>query len=145
MTADEKTVQALVQFFEQLDPASLHRLAQFYAPQAYFKDPFNEVHGSDAIRQLFEHMYKVLEQPHFLITDRVVQESQCVLMWEFRFRFKRFDRHRDQVIRGSSHVRFDAHGRVAYHRDYWDAAEELYEKIPGLGTLMRWLRRQAKG
>ena len=25
MTADEKAVQALVQFFEQLDPASLHR------------------------------------------------------------------------------------------------------------------------
>lgn len=29
------------------------------------------------------------------------------------------------------------------HRDYWDAAEELYEKLPVLGDLMRWLRRQA--
>jgi steroid Delta-isomerase len=29
------------------------------------------------------------------------------------------------------------------HRDYWDAAEELYEKLPILGGLMRWLKRQA--
>jgi hypothetical protein len=29
------------------------------------------------------------------------------------------------------------------HRDYWDAAEELYEKLPVVGSLMRWLKRQA--
>jgi len=33
--------------------------------------------------------------------------------------------------------------RVAVHRDYWDAAEELYEKLPVLGSLMRWLKRRA--
>jgi hypothetical protein len=27
--------------------------------------------------------------------------------------------------------------------DYWDAAEELYEKLPVLGGLMRWLKRAA--
>jgi hypothetical protein len=34
---------------------------------------------------------------------------------------------------------------VAYHRDYWDAAEELYEKLPVLGGLMRFLKRRAAG
>ena len=33
-------------------------------------------------------------------------------------------------------------GRITLHRDYWDAAEELYEKLPVIGTLMRWLRRR---
>jgi len=32
-------------------------------------------------------------------------------------------------------------GRVNSHRDYWDAAEELYEKLPLMGLLMRFLRR----
>ena len=40
-------------------------------------------------------------------------------------------------------MRFAADGRVVYHRDCWDAAEELYEKLPVLGALMRWLKRQA--
>jgi len=30
-----------------------------------------------------------------------------------------------------------------FHRDYWDAAEELYEKLPVIGALMRWLKKRA--
>ena len=45
-----------------------------------------------------------------------------------------------QVIRGVSHLKFDAAGKVNYHRDYWDAVEELYMKLPVLGMLMRGLR-----
>jgi hypothetical protein len=37
----------------------------------------------------------------------------------------------------------DAQGLIVLHRDYWDAAEELYEKLPVVGALMRWLRRRA--
>jgi steroid delta-isomerase len=46
------------------------------------------------------------------------------------------------VIRGASHLRFDADGKVVWHRDYWDAAEELYAKLPGIGWLMRTLGRR---
>ncbi|MCA0424309.1 MAG: nuclear transport factor 2 family protein, partial [Proteobacteria bacterium] len=40
-------------------------------------------------------------------------------------------------------LRLAADGRIAEHRDYWDAAEELYEKLPAIGALMRWLKRRA--
>lgn len=136
-------VQALVQFFEQLQRSDLPRLSQLYAAQAYFKDPFNEVRGPAQIERIFEHMYEALDQPHFVVTDRVLQDQQCFLVWEFRFRFRRFDRGTWQTVRGSSHLRYDEQGLVDYHRDYWDTAEELYEKIPGIGAMMRWLRRQA--
>ena len=46
-------------------------------------------------------------------------------------------------MRGASHLRFAPDGRVADHRDYWDAAEELYEKLPVVGGVMRWLKRRA--
>ena len=46
-------------------------------------------------------------------------------------------------IDGASVLHFDATGRVDRHRDYWDAAEELYEKLPAVGALMRWLKRRA--
>ena len=47
------------------------------------------------------------------------------------------------MILGASQLVFDAQGRVVLHRDYWDAAEELYEKLPVVGSLMRWLKRRA--
>jgi hypothetical protein len=39
---------------------------------------------------------------------------------------------------------FNEQSLIVEHRDYWDAAEELYEKIPVLGALMRWLKKRAR-
>ena len=47
-------------------------------------------------------------------------------------------------MRGASHLRFDAAGKVVLHRDYWDAAEELYAKLPLIGPPMRLLRRMGQ-
>jgi hypothetical protein len=88
-------------------------------------------------------MFVALHEPRFVITDCIEQGEQCFLVWEFRFRMKRFDTQTEQVIRGGSHLKYATDGRIALHRDYWDAAEELYEKLPGLGSLMRWLKRRA--
>lgn len=135
-------VVRIIEAFEGLTAADLPRLGEFYAPDADFKDPFNEVRGVPAIRQVFEHMYVALEAPRFVIHDAVAQGDQCVLTWDFIFRFRRFSREW-QTVRGASHLKLDAHGLITLHRDYWDVAEELYEKLPGVGSLMRWLKRRA--
>jgi hypothetical protein len=63
-------------------------------------------------------------------------------VWDFSFRLK--GTCAPITIHGSSHLRFNAVHQVIYHRDYWDAAEELYEKIPVLGSLMRLIKRKAR-
>lgn len=135
--------ERLVAYFESLSPATVAQVGQYYDAQAHFKDPFNAVTGPRAIAQIFEHMFATLEQPHFVVHTRLVQGMECFLTWEFRFRFKTFQRGQDQVIVGASHVQFSPAGLVTLHRDYWDAAEELYEKLPIVGAAMRWLRRRA--
>jgi len=136
-------VQRLIQFFEQLKPEDLPRLPEIYASNARFKDPFNEVQGLPAIERIFAHMFEALDSPHFIVTERIAQGHQCFLVWDFRFRFKRFDTLAWQTVRGGTHLVFDDNGLVTLHRDYWDAAEELYEKLPLVGALMRWLKRRA--
>ena len=142
-TPTNDAVERLVQFFEKLQPQDLPRLAQMYAQDARFKDPFNEVQGLPAIERIFAHMFESLDSPHFIVTERIVQGQQCFLVWDFRFRFKRFDTQNWQTVRGGTHLTFDDAGLVTLHRDYWDAAEELYEKLPVVGSLMRWLKRRA--
>jgi hypothetical protein len=131
----------LVDLFEQLGPDDVARLGEFYAADARFKDPFNEVTGVPAVQRIFRHMFASLADPRFVVHAVVVQGDQGFLTWGFRFSFRRGDL-RVQTVRGASHLVLDAAGRIALHRDYWDAAEELYEKLPLLGTLMRWLRRR---
>ncbi len=135
--------ERIVRWFETLTPESLTDIGNCYAQDASFKDPFNEVQGVDAIRGVFQHMFRTLEEPHFVVTGRLVDGRQCFLSWEFRFRFQRFDTTTLQTVRGGSHLLLAEDGRIRQHRDYWDVAEELYEKLPVLGHLMRWLRRRA--
>lgn len=135
--------QRLIALYERLSPADLSRLGSHYAPDAHFKDPFNDVRGVPAIAQIFAHMFATLEQPRFVVTHHLVQGNQAFLGWELHFRMRRWRLGVDQCIHGATLVRFDPQGRVALHRDYWDAAEELYEKLPLLGPLMRWLRKAA--
>ena len=142
--AQRAAAARVVTFFDNLTPGSLDDLEAIYAPLAYFKDPFNEVRGIAGIRQVFAHMYASLAQPRFVVTGCIVDADACFLSWNFTFRFKRFDRAGPQTIRGGSHLKFNAEGRIDFHRDYWDAAEELYEKLPVVGGLMRWLKRRAR-
>ena len=136
-------VERIVVFFETLTPHSVARFAEFYTDDAYFKDPFNEVRGVPQIQRIFGHMYEHLHEPRFVVTARLEQDEQVFLSWDFRFRFKRYSPGTEQVIRGASHLLLAPDGRICSHRDYWDAAEELYEKLPVVGGLMRWLRRRA--
>jgi ketosteroid isomerase-like protein len=142
----EAALRAVVDFFEQLQPADVSRIAELYTTDAQFKDPFNEVQGISAIERIFIHMFDSLENPRFVITQQVLQGSHAFVTWDFLFGMPRMNHGATQTIRGATHfvLREDAGvWRVAVHRDYWDAAEELYEKLPVLGGLMRWLKKQA--
>ncbi|MBU4181479.1 MAG: isomerase [Burkholderiales bacterium RIFCSPHIGHO2_02_FULL_66_10] len=143
-TEDSRAIVAsITRWFESLTPGNLGQLEAFYSADARFKDPFNDVRGVPAITQIFKHMFVALHEPRFVVTQQIVDGAQAFLVWEFRFRFKRFDTVTEQVIHGGSHLTLTEDGRISEHRDYWDAAEELYEKLPGLGALMRWLKRKA--
>jgi hypothetical protein len=133
----------LATYFENLSPASVSELSRYYAAQARFKDPFNDVTGIPDMTRIFEHMFVALIAPRFVVTTQIGQGDQCFLTWEFRFQFRNYRVGTEQVILGASHLVFDTHGMVVLHRDYWDAAEELYEKLPLVGSLMRWLKRRA--
>lgn len=138
------SLDALIRFYEELSPVSVERFGEFYSADAYFKDPFNEVRGIPAIQRIFRHMFGQVAEPRFVITERLVDGGGAMLVWEFHYRVRRWGKGQAQVMRGVSHLRFAAGGKVDYHRDYWDTAEELYMKLPALGALMRGLRRVLK-
>lgn len=133
-------VAQVVTFFESLAPADLAQLGRLYGAQARFVDPFNDVTGLAAIRGVFEHMFRTLEAPRFEVRSVVAEGDRAWLAWDFLFRFRRSAQ--PQCIHGASLLHFGPDGRIVLHRDYWDAAHELYEKLPLIGAAMRWLRRR---
>lgn len=140
----QQAVARIVRLFEHLQPADVAALGEHYTHAAWFKDPFNEVRGLPAVQRIFGHMFDTLEAPRFRVTSALVQGEEAFLAWEFRFAFRAWRRGGEQLVRGASHLKLAPDGRIAWHRDYWDAAEEVYEKLPLLGGLMRWLKTRAR-
>lgn len=128
-------------WFERLTPATLDELDRHYAADVRFKDPFHDVVGVDAVRAIFAHTFDKLPDARFRVTGRFVgTQHAAMILWEMDCAL---GGSRDPVaIRGSTHLLFDEDDRVTLHRDYWDAAEELYGRVPGLRWLMHTLARR---
>jgi steroid Delta-isomerase len=121
--------------------SAVAQLIPFYES---FKDPFNQVSSIEGIEHIFKHMFTQVNDPAFRISKTIVGEGDAILFWTFHFRFKGLACKGNQTLVGVSHLEFDEAGLVTLHRDYWDAAEELYSRIPVIGTLMRGLQRMIR-
>jgi steroid Delta-isomerase len=132
-------------FFAALTAANLTQLPSFYATDARFKDPFNEVQGVAEVARIFAHMFATLDQPRFVIKTQSLQGNNAFITWDFLFKSTKKSS-QTWCIRGASHLTLTLEDRgvwrISDHRDYWDAAEELYAKLPVVGHLMRWLQRR---
>lgn len=136
----KQAVAAYGRFFETIAPDSLDRLDGIVAPDVRFVDPFNDVTGIEKYRAIFRHMFDTVEQPRFTILRTAIEGDTAFYRW--RFSFRRKGAVEIWTIEGMSEVRFRPDGLVAEHVDHWDAASQLYERLPVLGALLRWVRRK---
>lgn len=136
----ETAVRAYAKAFEELTPERLDALCAHCAEGVRFKDPFNDVTGRPAYRRVFEDMFERTREPRFLLHDIAVSGATGYLHWRLDFipagakEVWRFD--------GMSIVTVDADGLIASHVDHWDTAEQLYEKLPVIGAILRLIKRR---
>lgn len=126
----------IAHWFETLTPESLERVGEMYAQDALFIDPFNQLEGLTSVRAVYQHMFDTLKQPRFVVTTSVERECDGFMTWDFLFEC----RGQAQQISGCTQFKLNDQGLIVLHRDYWDAAQQVYEKIPLLGSVMRMIR-----
>lgn len=125
-------------WFAQMSRASLFEIDRVYALDACFSDPFQKVEGREAIAAVYGRMFEKLQVPCFTIIDTVCEDKRAFVTWDFSFSLYGHAR----CIHGGSLLVLNEAGLIAEHRDYWDAAGGVYETLPLLGTLLRWLKRR---
>ncbi|MCX7217481.1 MAG: nuclear transport factor 2 family protein [Burkholderiales bacterium] len=131
-------LEKIIAWYSTLSPASLPEIHALYAALATFKDPFNQVSGVAAIQQIFLHMFATTENPRFIVVDAFEQGQQAFLSWQFVFGLNG----KNYTVNGGTHLRLNQLGQIIEHRDYWDPAEELWQKLPLIGAPVRWLRKK---
>lgn len=132
------TLAAYCRLFETLSPDRLDELRGLCTPDVRFVDPFQEIVGIDRYVGLYAHMFRIVTAPRFEVLDRALGVETGFIRWRFIGRI----RGRDLAIDGMSELRFAAAGdRVREHVDHWDAAGQVYARLPLAGAAVRALRR----
>lgn len=130
-------MQTLVEWLSNLNQESLKQIDNYYHSDCEFQDPFNHVRGLSKIRHLFNEMFE-LDEARFELVDHIQQDNKLFITWDLSFSF----RGKHQSIHGSSYILMADDGLIVSHRDYWDAAEQVYEKIPILGWILRKIKKR---
>lgn len=126
--------------FAELDRHNLHRLTEIYSADIHFTDPLHDVQGLEAMRAYFEQMYANVTSIDFDFHQCVsVSESQALLRWTMTFCHPKLKKGQPIKIDGCSYIFFH-NQRVSRHIDYYDAGALLYEHIPVMGGIIRWLK-----
>lgn len=123
-------------FLETLTAENLNDLSSHVTHDVHFKDPFNDVHGIDAMQRVFNHMFKNVKNLKFEIQHSAIKENVFLMAWRLNGDLAQ----RPWIVDGASIVFFDSEGRVTQHIDHWDAAQNFYERLPLIGWLIGYLR-----
>ncbi len=140
MTPDPRrdTLAAYIRFYETLSRERLDELRRLATPTVRFKDPFNDLRGIEALIGATAAMFR-FGTPRFEILDAALSERAGYLLWRYTVDTAS---PRPWTIDGMTELRFDAAGLIAEHIDHWDAAGQLYEKLPLIGGLLRRIKRR---
>ena len=137
-----ESAKAYARCFDELSPASKGELIKLAHPDIHFVDPFNDVRGIDKLLAVFDHMFETTREPKFVTEPPIVAGNTAFIKWRFSCTIEQRFFKRAMMIDGVTEVRFDKAGLITAHIDYWDAASQLYEKLPLLGGLLRMIRQR---
>ena len=139
-----EAAERYVAFWQALSSETLDRLPEFMAPDIHFRDPFKDLHGLPQVTAAFGRIYRMIRDVDITVHDRAFggdasAGSVCYLRWTFAYTLRSGRR---LTIEGMSEIRFGADGLATEHIDQWDAAGQVYEKLPLIGALLRMIRRR---
>lgn len=129
------------EFFSDMTPERVRETIEaVYAPDAILHDTVVTHQGMAEIKPYFIKTAERAKGVNVTIDAVIPDGRETYVRWTMDITWQKINDGKTTRSVGISHLRFDADGRVALHHDFWDSATGLYEHIPVLGSLLKWIR-----
>ena len=130
-----------MQVYNTLSIDNLTLLSSIYDERITFVDPVHTIEGLPDLYNYFENLYQNLRSCDFVIEDVIVDDSHAAIYWAMTYQHAKFNKGKPVTIAGNSYIKGE-NDKVIYHRDYFDLGAMVYEQLPVIGRLIRWIKRQ---
>lgn len=138
---EKEAIARFENFLAHLDEKTAHEQTEkVYAPSAFLNDTLKTTRGSPAIRDYFIKTAQGLNSMTVVFDDVAVSGSNYYFRWTMETRMKHLAPGKTVRTIGVTMVRFDPQGRVLLHQDFWDSAQGVWDHVPVLGAIIRWIQ-----
>lgn len=131
----------ITETFNNYQGPNVEILDQLYDKDVVFEDPLTKVAGLPELKKYYQHAYKPVTSIRF--DFKTIHDAFPVYTceWDMFFAAKTLNSGKPFSVRGVSVITFSEESqKVIRHHDYVDIGAMVYEKVPGLGTLVRFLK-----
>ena len=135
-------LQNFINTYEKLSINNLESLLNLYQDDVEFRDPLQKISGISELNQYFNGLYQNLTFCQFSIYDVIFDQNKAAVYWTMVYRHPKLNGGEEIHVEGSSLLKGEGN-KVHFHRDYLDLGAMLYEHVPFVGSLVRWLKRKA--
>lgn len=127
-------------FYRRPDLPGLESIDRIYTQDVEFRDPVHTINGRLALKNYQRSLYESASEVSFSYLDEQVSEHTATITWVMRFRHRKLKRGKPIDVKGMTLIHFT--DRVYYHEDFYDLGAMLYQHVPVLGWLVRYINRR---
>lgn len=125
--------------FARIAPDAPVDVQSLYAPGVVFTDPAHHLEGREALAAYFARLDANLVEARFVVHDDVRGPGTAALRWTMHAEL-RMPRGRTVEVVGTSWLTYDE-ARITSQVDHFDLGALVYEQVPVLGWVLRWVKR----
>lgn len=135
-------IDRFIGFFEGLQQSDLAHIGDIYTEDVHFVDPFSDFRGLPTLTGIFEAMFTKMRDYELVVHEYgMIGPDTGFVRWTMSGYVKQLGKDVWEV-EGGSLIRFADDGRVREHIDYWDAASQMYERLPVIGWVLKKIRQK---
>ena len=143
--AKENKIEFTKKFFNSLNQETMDLVNIFYHPNAKFYDPIGNHEGVNSIKKYYAGIYEPVTKIKFDYDEPFMNNEQLAFPWKMTYCSSKLNKGKPIVVNGISRIKFDPVTHQAiYHRDYFDMGQMVYEEVPLLGSVVKWIKNKLK-
>ncbi|WP_102531381.1 nuclear transport factor 2 family protein [Shewanella sp. 10N.286.52.B9] len=139
--ARPQIIDDFIGMYQQLNKDSLHLLNQVYSDEIIFQDPLHKVEGIENLSLYFANLYANVDHIEFDIKEVSCSHQQAAVFWAMHYRHSKLNNGQLITVEGMSQLKFS--DKITAHRDYFDLGSMLYEQLPLVGRLIKFIKNKA--
>jgi len=145
LNLNDKYAVATEKAFNGLNKNTVDKLDEYYDKDAVFQDPVSRNEGIEKIKRYYAHQYENVKSIRFDFSSIIREGDTQSAVWVMKVEHPAINNGKEFTLDGHSLIRFNLQtGKVVFHRDYFDMGEFVYEKIPVLGSIIRFVKNKMK-